>query len=122
MMTHIRRVYVNTACVRMYLLVHTPGRMRYLPIRYVYAYPHLPAYPNPSTPTRTHTHYIYRCLYNREPTTLACAIRLVAGIRSIPYPIPYEPRTRADRLDSQLTLYCVYTLVTRSSLPKSQTR
>ena len=104
MMTHIRRVYVNTACVRVYSLVHTPERMRYLPIHCVNTYPHLPAYPNPR-PLHVHIPTIYQCPYNRKPTTLACAIRLVAGIRSIPYSIPYEPQTRADRLDSQLTLY-----------------
>src|SRR6266540_27036 len=78
MMTHIRRVYVNTARVRMYPLVHTPERMRYLPIRYVYTYPHLPAYPD-LRPLHVHVPTIYQC--------------------------PYEPQTRADRLDSQLTLY-----------------
>src|SRR6266540_2839240 len=83
MMTHIRRVYVNTAYVRMYPLVHTPERMRYLPIRYVYTYPHLPAYPNPQ-PLHVHVPTIYQCLYNRKPTALACAIRLVAGVRSTP--------------------------------------
>ena len=52
----------------MYLLVHTPGRMRYLPIRYVYAYPHLP---KPLTPTRTHTipirHTLIHTTWVRQP-------------------------------------------------------
>src|SRR6266508_6344710 len=104
MMTRIRRVYVNIACVRMYPRVHTPERMRYLPIRYVYTYPHLPAYPD-LRPLHVHVPTIYQCPYNRKPTTLACAIRLVAGIRSIPYSVPYAPQTRADCLDSQLTPY-----------------
>src|SRR5438132_13907121 len=97
MMTHIRRVYVNTACVRMYSVVHTPERMRYLPIHCVNTYPHLPAYPNPR-PLHVHVPTIYQCPYNRKPTALACAIRLVAGVRSIPYSVPSESSQPAIRV------------------------